>query len=267
MNGNEVRSQINELERVRAQTRLWRTLASLALLVIVLGGIGTIITSARNLFQPGPVQEEFAATLSTNLQRDTVPAIETIATQALTEVRPQVETEFRKLNKRAPELAQASMQELETLQKNLPARGEKILTATLGEMMVKKQDKLKQMFPSVTDAKISQGVASVSEEAQSRLVNAHDSLLSQHMAALNGIVSNLNHIQNTEVVSAQSKQADWEMGVTLLDLLHKEVHDLRPVSLTKTPASKPGKPSMNKPSMNKSMSTHAQPKKGASHGQ
>ena len=55
MSGYEVKSQINELEKVRAQTRLWRTLTTLALLVIVIGGVGTIINAVHNLLSPGPV--------------------------------------------------------------------------------------------------------------------------------------------------------------------------------------------------------------------
>ena len=49
-------------------------------------------------------------------------------------------------------------------------------------------------------------------EGQKQIVSANDTLFSKHMDALNGIVSDLTTIQNTEPVSAgrgQSPTGKW----------------------------------------------------------
>lgn len=254
MNGSEVKNQIDELEKIRAQSRLWRTLTVLALLAIVVIGVGSIVSAVRGLFSPGATQEEFAGALSSNLQRDVVPQVQSIAQQAIAEIRPQVESELSKLNDRVPELTEASMKQFELLQKNVPDQAEKVLEETLGAALIKKEPKIRAMFPEVTEAKIETAVHNVSLEATERIMHAHDSLFAAHMTALNNIIGNLDKIQRSERVNPKDEKADWEMGMAIFDLVHDELKNLQPDSMkakgktTVAPragAPKPGMAKMN----------------------
>ncbi len=229
MHDPDVQLQISELDKVRAQLRLWRTLLSVGFLVVTLGSIAVISKAAHDLFTPGPTQDEFTSTLTANLQKDVVPTLQSKATQALTQMRPEIEDSFQKLNGRVPELSQASMQEISTLQQNVTASSEKTLQSTLGTMLDSKETKIKQMFPDVTDDKIKTALQNVSQESQDRLLHAHDTLFSKHTDALYSIMNHLSQIQATEKVNPQSEKANWEMGVTLLDLMQSQVKDLQPM--------------------------------------
>lgn len=201
MTGDEVKKKISELEALRSQARLWRIGATCAIVLIVVLCVGSLVNSVHNLFRPGPAQDEFSSTLTTDLKRDVLPNVQTLATQAITDSKPEVETAFSKLNGRVPELTSASLKQLELLQHNLPERGDKVLNATYGVMLKKHEAKIKTMFPEATDENVAALVTNMTAEGQKQIVSANDTLFSKHMEALNGIVADLTTIQNTEPVS------------------------------------------------------------------
>ena len=253
MHHPDVQRQISELDKVRSQLRLWRTLLSVGFLVVTLGSIAIISKAAHDLFSPGAVQEEFTSTLTANLQKDVVPAIQSKAAQTLTEMRPQIEQSFTQLNSRVPEVSQASLQQIDTLQKNVTTNSAKTLNDTLGKMLGDKESKIKEMFPDVTDDKIKSALQSVGQEAQDRLLHAHDAMLSPHTNALDSIMSHLSQIQATERINPQTDKADWELGITLLDLVQSQAKDAQPSatsgssSSTGNAASSAPKPNLSQP--------------------
>lgn len=224
MDSSVVQRHIKELEKVRARTRAMRLAFMLATLGIVVVCVGLIYNSVRGLTQPGPAQDEFSNQLSASLQRDVVPRVQTIASETLTELRPEVEASFSKLNARAPELSSTAMQEFQTLNQNVSKRGEETLERTLGAMLAKKEEKVRAMFPGTSDAQIKAMLTSVSNEAQARILNTHDQLLSPHMNQLQGIVGHLSVIQAQERVNPTAPHTDTELVSTVVDLLHSDLH-------------------------------------------
>jgi hypothetical protein len=245
MDSSVVQRQIRELEDTRKKTRALRLGFSLALLAIVLGCMGLISSSLRGLMQPGPAQDEFSRQLSSNLQRDVLPRVQTIAGQTLTVLRPQVEAEFSKLNARAPEISGLALQHLQTLNQNVAKKGETTLEETFGAMLAKKEAKIRTMFPHVKEGQIKNMMQHVSTEAQNRIMQSHNALLSPHMNQLNGIVGSLTTIQAQEYVNPMSRDTDVELVTSVLDLMRPATG----ATSVKPVAYKPGMKPMMKPAM------------------
>jgi hypothetical protein len=238
----DVEGKIRELERVRAQARWWRLGLTLAACGIVLVSVAAIANAVQGLTQPGPRQQEFASTLSAGLQRDVVPNVQNIASQTFNEIRPEIEKEFSKVNDRVPELTQASLTQLNLLQKNVPERSEKVIRASFSAMLKKREPELRQMFPEVTEEKVAALVTNLSEEGQNRIVLANDSLFSGHMAAMNSIVADMEKIRLAEKPDVSSEQASWEAGLIFLDLVRGEMKGFESKSAPgTTPATAPMK--------------------------
>jgi len=102
--------QIRELESLKFQKRLWQSGITLSLLLIVVVCILTLRGAVYGLTQDGPTRQQFVTDLSGRIQKDVVPNIEEMGAQALHEVNFQVE--INKVNKRTPELTQASIKQL-----------------------------------------------------------------------------------------------------------------------------------------------------------
>lgn len=245
MQANEVKREIQELESLRSQMRWWRLGTLLVLVVIVVACIATINGAVQGLTKPGPVQDQFVADVSTRLQTTVVPKVQTIAAQTVAQLQPKVEDELAKLNDRVPELAEVSMKELELLEKNLPARGEKVLNATFGEMLKKREPKIREMFPEVTEDKVQTLVANLTEEGQNRIVLAHDRMFSPHLASMNNIFEHMLKIQGSEKISPNADQTNWEMAVLVVDIFHDDLKSLQAQSQAKPAADSKGKVTVN----------------------
>jgi len=241
MQAAEVKKEIQELESLRAQMRWWRFGTMLVLLVIVIVCISMINSSVRGLTDPGTTQDEFVQDVSTKLQETTVPKVQTLAAQTVAQLQPKVRTELGKLNDRVPELAEASMQEFELLQKNLPEKGEKVLNDSFGKMLETREPKIRQMFPDVDEAKVSTLVTNLVEEGHERIQLAHDRMFSQHLNSMNNIFEHILKIQGTEVTNPNEEQSNWEMAVLLVDIFADDLKKLQAESIAKpVAAAKPG---------------------------
>ncbi|RYG40027.1 hypothetical protein EON79_23305, partial [bacterium] len=127
-----VDQNIRELEKTRREASYWRIGGTLAALGIVVTCVALLSSSVNGLIRSGPQQEVYVTELRQGLDKEIVPRLQQVASQTLTEMQPVVETEFRQLNARVPELTQATMKELEKLQASIPERGEKVLDETFG---------------------------------------------------------------------------------------------------------------------------------------
>jgi hypothetical protein len=227
MTSEEIQQKINELESVRSETRLWRWGASIAITIGVVWCVWSLGSSVRNLFVPGPVQDQFGSTLAAGLKRDVLPDVQSIATQALTESKPQIEVSFAQLNGKVPELTSTTMKQFDLLQTNIPQIGDKVLSASYGTMLTAKEAKLKEMFPEATDANISALVTNMTAEGTQQILASNKTLFSKHMAAMNGIETDLTKIQATEVVSPDQDKANWEMALLVVDGFHDDLSSLK----------------------------------------
>ncbi|MES2460452.1 MAG: hypothetical protein V4671_07700 [Armatimonadota bacterium] len=234
----DVAQQIRQLRQMRREATWWR-LGSLAVIALtVVYSIATLRSSALALVQPGPGQTEFTNKLTAGLQQDVFPNVQQIATQTLTEMRPEVMTAFEKLNERTPEVAQASLEQMELLQQNLPARSEKILDETFSAEMKKREGTIKEMFPDVTEEKMQTLVTNLTQAGQKRMPQIADRLIGKHVSAVHGIVGNITTIHDQEKVNAGSEAATWEMTLAVVDLVRDDLREMAPPE-AKTGGAKP----------------------------
>lgn len=222
MHPDDVKRQIEELESLRSQTRRWRLGSVLAIITIVVVCVWKIVGGVADLVREGPGQQEFMADLQKGLKTEVVPAVEKIVAQTVNEIKPAIDLELKRLNDRVPDIAAALKKEVEALTANLPKRAEKILDGSFGSMIRKREEKIRKMYPGVTEDKIATLVTSLTGEANEQIEHIVDSLFTPHLRALNSITENIAHIQKTEAVDAAAEFPTWEMASLLFDLLHEE---------------------------------------------
>ena len=234
MDALSTKTEISELKNIRKQTGLWRLGTGIVTGLWVAGCLLSVNDSVRGLFVAGPRQEKFVSTLSANIQRDIAPNVQTIAAQTIAQARPEVEASFAKLNGRVPELAQASMSELGTLQTSLPQKGQQILGSTYGDMIAQKEQKLREMFPDATEESIKALTHNLTEMAQVKAVSVNDKLIGRHQAALNGIVTHMEQIRLDEAKKpATALGTNWDMALAIMDVVHGDMHELETLAAKK----------------------------------
>jgi len=243
----DVAEQIRDLHRMRREAAFWRYGALAVITLTVIYSISSLRNSALALAEPGPAQTEFTTKLSDGLQRDVYPNVQRIAAQTLTEMRPQVMASFQKLNDRTPEVAQASLAQLNELQTNLPVRSEKVLDETFTNELQKRESKIKEMFPDVTEDKIKALVANMKAAGEKRLPNVADKIMGKHVDAVNGIMGDVVKIHEQEKVNGASEAATWEMTLAVMDLVRDDVRDLAPPAAKNGGKTVPAGPAAKKP--------------------
>ena len=235
MNSEQVQIQIQELESLRSQMRLWRLASMLVILLMVFICIGTLINNVLGLTRPGPRQEEFVTELSNGLQQGAIPEIQTIGAATLNSI--DFQEEFDKLNRRTPELAEATMKELQTLSESLPQRGEKVLNETFGEMIHSREAKIREMYPDVTEDKVHTLGANLTEEATERTAQVTQALFDPHLKSMNAIVENIRLIQDTEAVNPREVPT-WQMALLIFDIAREDFKGLEAYKGLNTPGGK-----------------------------
>ncbi len=243
MTAEEITEKIRAHESIQKQIKFWRWGASGAIVLITVLCVASLIGQVHALFQPGPVQQEFASTLTDGLKRDVLPSVTDMAKQALTDSKPQVQAAFTKLNDRVPELTSTSLKQFDILQKELPEKGDKALQDTYGEMLKRQEPKIRAAYPDASDANVQALVTSMTAEGQSQIVSANNTLFAKHLAALNSIEADLTKIQDTEPVAANEDKANWEMALLVVDNFHSDLQSLQTQSdnTPKSLKSSPGK--------------------------
>jgi hypothetical protein len=226
MTPQEVSNQIRELESARAQLRLWRTVIPLVVVCVISYGVYTIYDSAAGLVTEGPPREEFVAALTDGMNKEVRPVVEKVAQQTFSETREAVNKELARLNDRTPEMAGALKKEVETLMHNIPRRGEKVLQASFGAMLKKREADIRKQYPDVNEQKVATLVLQLTELSQQRLDHVTHHLFSPHLESLSGIMDDIAHIQRTEVIDPKADLASWDMALLVFDLIRDEFADL-----------------------------------------
>jgi len=210
--------QIRMLESVRQQTRYWRWgTTGLATLIAVVS-VATMNNAVQNLFRPGPTQDEFVSDVTAGLNRDVLPHVQTLAVQTLTSSAPLVEAELPKLNNQVPDVTNAAIKEVIAMQQDLPAQSQKILDSTYGAVMQQRETKIKAMFPDATDDKVNAFVNNMTSEGEVQLEGLNDQLFSPHIAAMQGIASDMNSIEYQEAPYLKNQMPTWQMGLLVFDI-------------------------------------------------
>jgi len=236
MSTEEAKQLIQELEKLRRQTRRFRLLTIIALLVIVIAGVSAIIESAYSLTLAGPRQEEFIRSLSANLKDNLLPTVQKIAARSVEALKPAIEKELKEINGRAPEVADVALRELDTMGGELTVQAGKILDQTINGTLQKRQGKLRQMYPDVYDKQIDTLLNNLALEAQDQLAQSGENIFNPHLNAIQGILTNLDKIQKTEPVAASQNIDSWQMTFMFMDVLVHEFKDVAPSAATNADA-------------------------------
>jgi hypothetical protein len=234
MKNEAVSQQIQELEQLRRQTRRFTRVATLALVAIVVAGAALIIDGAYGLAQPGPKQDEFVKHLGTQLNQQVLPAVQKAAEPALKRLRPDVETELKRLDARAPQLAEAALKELEKLGTNLPVRAEAVLDRSIGKTLHAREARLRQMYPGLYDARIATLLENLEAETRDQVAATGEKIFNPHLNSIQHILASLEKIQQTEPLDPQAEINLWQVAFLFVDVFTQENADLAAVKSIRT---------------------------------
>lgn len=227
MDSGKEEQKIKQLKEMKQQLRWWKSGLFFAGVVVAMATIGTVQSSVAGLVEDGPRQKEFVKEMTRAFKSDIAPAVEDLARQTVNEVRPEIQASFERVNARLPELAQASLKELDVLQANLPKRGEAVLQQTFGQMLVKKEAKLLEMFPEATEEQIERLLTNLGDSAGNEAGAAAVELFGRHHEVLQRIHEHLSSMSAKEK-NLDSVDPSWEMGLLVLDLFREDLHNRRP---------------------------------------
>ena len=228
MSTEEAKQLIQELEKLRRQTRRFRLLTIIALFVIVISGVSAIIESVYSLTLAGPRQEAFVSNLSADLKVNLLPIVQKIAGRSVERLKPAVEQELKGINGRAPEVADVALREMDAMGGELAVQAGKVLDQTITGTLQKRQGKLRQMYPDVYDKQIDVLLNNLAIEAQDQLAQSGENIFNPHLNSIQSILTNLDKIQKTEPVDASQSVDSWQVAFMFMDVFVHEFKDLTP---------------------------------------
>jgi hypothetical protein len=220
--------RIAELDKLRTELRWWRWGTSIAIAIVLVSCLWKLNNSVQSLTHEGPEQQMFVSELNQGLQRDVVPNLQHTISSTITSVQPQVIDALKGLNGRIPDLTQTATNQFAILQKDLPAKSQQILSTTYGNLLAKRKDQIRKLYPNVTEEQIEAVLASLSDEGQKQLALANQELFGPQQRVLYRIMKNLDTIRAQEASNASKTDPSWEMGVIMLDLVRDDLKDLAP---------------------------------------
>ncbi len=232
-NTDTISQQVEELERLRRETRRFNFWTTLALAAIVVVGVGAIINSFFGLTMSGPKQDEFLTHLGGQLQRDALPAGRKYAEPAVKRLRPVLEVELKRLDARAPEVADAALRELSILGTNLPLRAVSVLDQTINRELQERNKRLHKILPGVTDQQVTTLLDNMQVEAHDQLQKTGEKLFNPHLNSIQSILANLEKIEKTERVNPKQEINPWQVAFVFMDVFTHEFKDLDVTETTK----------------------------------
>ncbi len=228
MSTEEAKQLIQELEKVRRQTRRFSLLTVIALLVIVISGVSAIIESVYSLTLAGPRQAAFVSNLNADLKDNLLPIVQKIAGRSVEALKPAVEKELKEINGRAPEVADVALRELDEMGGELTVQAGKVLDQTVSGTLQKRQGKLRRMYPDVYDKQIDTLLNNLALEAQDQLAQSGENIFNPHLNSIQSILTNLDKIQKSEPAVANQNVDSWQVAYMFMDVFVHEFKDLRP---------------------------------------
>ena len=226
MSTEAINQQIQELKSLRRKTGRFNLCITLALAAIVIVGVGAIITSFYGLTISGPKQDEFLKHLGGRLQVEALPMVRKLADPSVKRLKPAVEAELKRLDARAPEVADAAIRELNTLGTNLPVRAGMVLDQTVSKALQQRDARLHKMFPGVTDQQVVTLLNNLHLEAQDQLLKTGEKLFNPHLNSIQAILADLEKIEKTEVVNTKQEINPWQVAFLFMDVFTQEFKDL-----------------------------------------
>jgi hypothetical protein len=224
MTSEEIQSDIEKVRLLRAQTSRWRWGLTGTFVVITVISTGVLWSSAQRLSKDGTPRQQFIDDLSSRMQHDVLPDAIGIGKEAINEIN--FKDEFGKVNKRAPEVANAAITQVKSLSKDLPEKSMNILNQEFDSVLKDREAKLKADFPQATDDQLSALMTNITSQAHSQVTELAADLFSEHVKTLNGIVSDLGTIEAKEHPST-SDIPTWEMVYVVSDVVRPDFAQLQ----------------------------------------
>ena len=221
-------AEITEVESLRRQASYWRTGGTVILVVFALGSIFLLNRAVHTLSDAGPGQEQFVSLMQANMKSSVAPQLEALARGTLTSMQPSISRELTNLNKRVPDIASATMKELDVLQNEMADRGTTIFEKQLDSALNTREAKIRSMFPEVQDGQLQELMVQLKEDGHREIVSVDHDLLAPHQAKIKSIMAGMKKIEALEGPNLKNVDPSWEMGLALLAVMHDDLSSLRP---------------------------------------
>ena len=218
-----VAEDIRRLDAMRRETTIWSVGSFIAIVVILAVGTWNVVSGVRDLFRSGPVQNEFAADLVSQLNQNVLPDVQKLAGEALTQSQPAVQAQFQQLSGRLPDVSNAFMEQFQQLQQDLPTQGQKVLSDSFGTTLQGEEPKIQQMYPDVTKDNISTAIDNITSATQQQIGIASTKMFSKHVDALRGIIADMRTIEASEPINPNQDRANLEMAMALIGAFHSDL--------------------------------------------
>ena len=219
-------ARIRELESIRKQINLWRGGSALVIFATLAICLGLLYSDAKALATQGPTQQLFVDKLQAGMNDKVVPRLQETASRTLTEMQPVVQKEFLALNKRVPDVTKATLDQVQMLQTSLPQTVTKALNDTFEKSLSGKEAQIKGMYPDVTEDQVKTLFQNLNKITADKSQAVAQGIIAPHVAELDGIRKNLDHIAQTEPRTANDSD-NWQLGLAVFDVIREDVKDLK----------------------------------------
>lgn len=234
MENTGVQSDIVELAAVRRQTKIWQwgLFGILALTVAIC--LLVLNSAVRSLTSTGQKQDQFVKALGKSMQTVVLPSLQEVGAEAVKSI--DFNKEMAQLNKRTPEVSNAAFKEARTLADNIPMKGNKLLNAQFATAMQEQEAALRKEFPDISEEQLKALMSNLANETTTQLRAVTDAVFSQHINAMNNMISDIAKIKTIEGPAAKQDMPTWDMSFMLIDIARA---DMAQVKAETTPATAP----------------------------
>ena len=216
------KQKIDEVNALRAKARAWRIGAAIASVSVTVVFLLALRTATVRLIEAGPTRDAFVTELQSGLQREVLPQVKGLTVQTLDRLVPSVRAELVKIQARSPEVTAAVAAELELLEKNLPARAEKVLRASFGEVIKSREARVRALYPDLTEEKLAVVTTLLMAESEKRAENIANVVMAPFQMTVTKLAEDIVAIRESELVAADASPS-WELAGLCVSLLQSEL--------------------------------------------
>lgn len=225
MNSEEVQSKIEALEALKKEAGLWKLGGTIAILAIAVTCVLIIIGNVKALAEPGPTQDKFVAKLKDTFETQVKPDLIAAGKEAQGKATTLLKAEVEKLNDRIPEFTEKAQGEVMLLAEGLQNDAEVLLNTTFGAMLEKRQEKIRKMYPDVTDANVTSAISNLQTAVEEELQKITEELFVEHLVVIDGIIRHAIKIGESDTTDLLDKDVPWEMGLLIFEIVREEFAD------------------------------------------
>ncbi len=239
MENESVRSVIEELNAVRRQAQVWRSLLVIVLLVFVVSCVSLLWNAASSLAQEGPKRDRFVQKIGMSMQNDILPKLKDVGAEVARRV--DFNKQIATLNQSIPKVAGDALGEVRLFAEGVPEKGMKVVSDEFSTALESQGDKLNEEFPEATDEQLKNLMSNMTNEAQYQLGAIMDQIASEHITTMNDILADMKAIQALEGEKASTDVPTIEMVFLISDILRADYDEAKAEIDAATESEKAGK--------------------------